>query len=514
MKKNSKKSNEILIQKILKHFNGLDQDEFKADISKAQNSDVNKNYLKDFIKKYSQKELNEQNSREILYEIISKLVNLRQDFLTCIKIYLATEDKEKAEALRRHYILKEEKLNKFKDGEINGNGDTYIEFGISLSCIFEVETYYKKFIRGILRYFQAAFKENYLYEYINCEDFQSFNKYQYYEKHISTFGFSLNNMLIDMERVIFEHNNELSNINSEKKIVLATFEIFQLRAHLEDNDKIKEIYQKCNNNNEILGEIRKLKEKTDEKKEKDFFGKLKLFEYDVEQYIKEENDKIKLNNENANQKAINKKQEAKIMDLETSIKNLEATNKMRETTIKNLEDTNKKHETTIEKLNTTVSSQQNEIDGLKGKVNYMEPLVLSLICRKALNHSFIKILEKYNKQLKIIKQTLSNNENNYIITFIKSVGGVSVEELNNLIDKLFLRKDSYNNNSHLVEKAQPSFIPDLWKKVKELLELNPNETIAFDAIITDEIKASFSFGAKDITVKQYLNAVDLSKFGK
>ena len=94
------------------------------------------------------------------------------------------------------------------------------------------------------------------------------------------------------------------------------------------------------------------------------------------------------------------------------------------------------------------------------------------------------------------------------------MGGVSVEELNNLIDKLFLRKDSYNNNSHLVEKAQPSFIPDLWKKVKELLELNPNETIAFDAIITDEIKASFSFGAKDITVKQYLNAVDLSKFGK
>ena len=34
-----------------------------------------------------------------------------------------------------------------------------------------------------------------------------------------------------------------------------------------------------------------------------------------------------------------------------------------------------------------------------------------------------------------MKQTLSNNENNYIITFIESIGVVNVEELNNLIDK-------------------------------------------------------------------------------
>ena len=69
----------------------------------------------------------------------------------------------------------------------------------------------------------------------------------------------LKNMLIDMERVIFEHTNELESINSEKKIAIDSFEIFQIRAHLENNDKIKEIYQKFNNNHEILGEIRKLK---------------------------------------------------------------------------------------------------------------------------------------------------------------------------------------------------------------------------------------------------------------
>ena len=381
MDEDSNESNEIVIQKILKHFNELDQAEFQKDISKAQKSNTNKKYLKKFVEKYSKKELNAQNTKEILHEIITKLFNLRQYFLTCIKIFLTIEDQEKAEALRCHYILKEEKLNKFKDGGINGNGDSYIEFGVSLSCIFEIETYYKKFIKGILGYFQAVFKENYLYEYIKSDDLKNFNELKFYEKNISSFNSSLNKMLIDMERVIFEHTNELENINSEKKMPFSTFDIFQIRANLGDNDTIKEIYQKCNNNHEILREIRKLKEKTDEKKEKELFVNLRLFEYDVEEYIKEENDKIKtykIYNEIAKQKAINKKQEATNKEFMTTIKKIETTIKNHETTIKNIETTIKNHETTIKNHGKAISKIQNDINGLKEKVNYLEPLVLSL----------------------------------------------------------------------------------------------------------------------------------------
>ena len=376
MDEDSDESNEIVIQKILKHFNELDQAEFQKDLAKAPKSATNKKYLKDFVEKYSKKELNAQNIKEILHEIISKLINLRQDFLSCIKIFLTIEDQEKAEALRCHYILKEEKISTINDEELN-NG-TYIEFGVSLSCIFEIETYYKKFIKGILGYFQAVFKENYLYEYIKSDDLKNFSELKFYEKNISSFNSSLNKMLIDMERVIFEHTNELENINSEKKIPFSTFDIFQIRANLGDNDTIKEIYQKCNNNHEILREIRKLKEKTDEKKEKELFVNLRLFEYDVEKYIKEENDKIKIYNEFAKQKAINKKQEA-------INKKQEATNKELVTTIKNIETTIKKHETTIKNQETTIRSHgetisklQNEINELNEKVNFLEPLVLSL----------------------------------------------------------------------------------------------------------------------------------------
>jgi len=378
MDEDSDESNEIVIQKILKHFNELDQAEFQKDLDKAPKSDTNKKYLKEFVEKYSKKELNAQNIKEILHEIISKLVNLRQDFLSCIKIFLTIEDQEKAEALRCHYILKEEKLNKFKDGGINGNGDSYIEFGVSLSCIFEIETYYKKFIKGILGYFQAVFKENYLYEYIKSDDLKNFNELKFYEKNISSFNSSLNKMLIDMERVIFEHTNELENINSEKKMPFSTFDIFQIRANLGDNDTIKEIYQKCNNNHEILREIRKLKEKTDEKKEKELFVNLRLFEYDVEKYIKEENDKIKIYNEFAKQKAINKKQEAINKKQEATNKELVTTIKNIETTIKKHETTNKNQETTIRSHGETISKLQNEINELNEKVNFLEPLVLSL----------------------------------------------------------------------------------------------------------------------------------------
>ena len=380
MDKDSDESNEIVIQKILKHFNELDQAEFQKDLAKAPKSATNKKYLKEFVQRYSKKELNEQNTKEILHEIISKLINLRQDFLTCIKIFLTIEDQEKAEALRCHYILKEEKICTINNEEIN-NG-TYIEFGVSLSCIFEIETYYKKFIKGILGYFQAVFKENYLYEYIKSDDLKNFSELKFYEKNISSFNYSLNRMLIDMERVIFEHTNELENINSEKKMLLSTFDIFQIRANLGDNDIIKEIYQKCNNNHEILREIRKLKEKTDEKKEKELFVNLRLFEYDVEEYIKEENDKIKvykIYNEIAKQKeAINKKQEATNKEIMTTIKKIETTIKNHETTIKNIETTIKNHETTIKNHGKAISKIQNDINGLKEKVNYLEPLVLSL----------------------------------------------------------------------------------------------------------------------------------------
>ena len=51
MDKDSDKSNEIVIQKILKHFNEFDQAEFQKDLLKAPKSNTNKKYLKGIQKR-------------------------------------------------------------------------------------------------------------------------------------------------------------------------------------------------------------------------------------------------------------------------------------------------------------------------------------------------------------------------------------------------------------------------------------------------------------------------------
>ena len=128
--------------------------------------------------------------------------------MLCMEIYLATEDKTDSEALRHHYILKEEKLTKVTNGYTNGN--TSIKFGVSFTCLFEQKFYYDKFINGI-RYFQLAFKEKYLYEYIKLDYFNNSNKFKFYKENSSLLEKSLNIMLADIKRVISEYSNELEN---------------------------------------------------------------------------------------------------------------------------------------------------------------------------------------------------------------------------------------------------------------------------------------------------------------
>ena len=93
------------------------------------------------------------------------------------------------------------------------------------------------------------------------------------------------------------------------------------------------------------------------------------------------------------------------------------------------------------------------------------------------------------------------------------MSNISIDTLNDLVDNLFVKKDIFNEDTHLVIKDLPSFITDLWGKVKENLKLNSTQITAFDAIITDEIKSSFNFGAEDLSVKNYLKKANINEFG-
>ena len=496
----------------------------------------------------------------MIHDIISKLITFRKDFLLFMQIYIISIDETKAEALRNHFILNEKKMKKIENGDTNG--DAFIKFAVSFSCLFDEESYYKKFVQGILLYLRAAFKENYLFEYIEKDFYQFLDKSKYYKENSSSLIYSLNNMLVDINRVISENSQKEINKYSEKdenKISNQKFGTFFIQSNLHKNkekNEVKSIYEKCKNNDEILKEIDKFLESSTPGLEDEFYENLVIFKGKIEEFIekgkkkveiekliaensaqiyysrkqirdlekansefkeiKEEFGKLKNDNNNLSQKieALNTKNKElerkngefakKIGDLEIKNGQLETKNGEFAKKIGDLETKNGQLETKIGELETKNGQLENEIKNLKIKVDFMEPIVLSLISRKVINYSMIKILQNYKKDIKI-SSIGQNNNKIYKITFNNSVNKISKEELNNLLDNLFNKKDDFNQDSHLVNKNVQSFIPDIWDQVKKHLKLNKNEIIAFDAIITDDIKSGFNFGDDDISVKNYLD---------
>ena len=94
------------------------------------------------------------------------------------------------------------------------------------------------------------------------------------------------------------------------------------------------------------------------------------------------------------------------------------------------------------------------------------------------------------------------------------MNNIDLDTLNNLMNHLFVKKDDYNEDSHLIIKDLPTFISDLWDKVKENLNHNPTKISAFDGIIINDIKSSFNLGAEDLSFKDYLKNIKIEEFGK
>lgn len=538
-KKTSKGQNDEFIKKMVDLFYRPNPENFQNDytqeISKAQQYKNKSNSIKDFVNKIAKSEPNE----KIFYDMISKLINHRDDFVSLMTIYLITDDKIRSDVLKRHYILKDTKMKKVENG--NANGKPVFEFGVKLSCLYDIKTYYKSFISGILHYIELVFDNNYLHEYIKIDYFIKGS--EYYEDNCRSLQTSLNKMLNDICRVIDKDSkNDINTIkeNIELKMAKNQYSIFQAGAKLYRNKDITLIYENSETNEEILNKLRKLLNETPNNPENELFNNLSRLICDIDTYIiKEKFDNMQktISNDNAiiyEQRMENQKLCEKIEDLEVEIKNVKDDNKKFKDENKKHKDENKKiiednkkiienNKKIIEdnaKLNnqnsnllTKVDNLETEVKNLKVKVEYMEPVLLSLISRKAINYSIIQILKSYKKSIKVTVSNIPNNKIKYDIKFIDSVNGINKETLNNLIDKIYLKKDIYNADSHLLNKEKPSFYDNIWNKVKENLKLDKNEITVFDGIITNEIKNDFVFGDKDLSVNDYLAGVNINEFG-
>lgn len=214
-------------------------------------------------------------------------------------------------------------------------------------------------------------------------------------------------MLVDINRVISENSEKEINKYSEKdenKITYQKFGTFLIQSFLYKNkekNEVKSIYENCKNNDEILKEINKLLESNTPGLEDEFYEHLVLFKGKIEEFIESGKKKVeieKLIAENNAQIYYSRKQ---IRDLEKANSEF---HEMKEEFGK-LKNDNNNLLNKIEALNSKnnefakkIGDLENEIKNLKIKVDFMEPIVLSLISRKIINYSVIKILQNYKKK--------------------------------------------------------------------------------------------------------------------
>lgn len=195
----------------------------------------------------------------MLKDIISILLRERTDFGLLMDIYMNTKDDITSDTLRKHFILEKSKPKEMYDinGINNEASNPYIKFGISLSCLNNDDKYYHKFMKGMLKYMQLCFKKEYLYDFLQEKYFDNFDKSSLYTQNIESIESSLRNMLKNMRRYIFEELNSKVALQEENtnKIPLIKYRILCVKIHLHENKSVLDIYDNCQNNDQIIHEI-------------------------------------------------------------------------------------------------------------------------------------------------------------------------------------------------------------------------------------------------------------------
>ena len=511
MSNKQKTSDENLIQSIAELLGKPDPNKLQEDIEDGQKSKSATKFAKEIINKYSKSKLNEEISQEILYKIISKLINLRKDFLPLIKIYMITKDETKSKILKNHFVLQDKKLTKIENGSTDTAELPYLNFGVNLSCTYSKDSYYHKFIKGILLYIKLIFKEKYLNEFISQEFFADIDESKYYIDNDSDMCSLLNKMLTDIYKILCEQSESDLNENQNKinpKIKKNKYQLLRITTHLHKNVEVLDIYEQSKNNEEILNALNDLLLK----KENDHELQVNIgtFIREIENYLKSEKKDMEY------EKYIEKQKEELFLTQKQINNYRDEFNQKFDNIEKKYDNLNIKYNN-LSQENNALKAKCNNLDTqvaqLKEKVEFMEPIVLSLICRKVLNYSIIKILEKYKKNIKVTVKINTNGETNYDIRFCSPVNNIDIVTLNIWLNNLFFRKDGFNSNSHLVNKDLPSFIPNIWEKVKESLNLDLGGAAIFDSLITEDIKSGFNFKADDVSINSYLKSVNINEFG-
>ena len=395
MSSNQKKTDENLIQFIFDYFGKANQNELKKDFEKGKKlkelKDSSKKltqFASSFIDKYSKFELNSDTCKKMTNEIITKLINLRNDFLPLMNIYMLTKDEINSKILTNYFVLKDKIPTNHEDTDIEKAKLPFGQFGINLFCTYSKDSYYHKFIKGILIYFKMAFKDNYLNEYISDNYFKDIDKPKLYLDNNSTMCDSFNKMLIDMYRIVTEQSNKDTKEIKESlkpKIGKTKYQILRIKAKVHEKPQIGEIYDKSKNNEEILSELDALLNNDKTKSEDGLYEGILCLKDEIENFIKSEESNVFMHQVKSNNNA-------ELFSVQKLNNDLIKENKKLNNKIDNLVNKYNTLEKQNNELNTRVNTLNTKVENLSKKVEFMEHIVLSLIYRKAINHSITQNL--------------------------------------------------------------------------------------------------------------------------
>ena len=409
-----KKNKEELIKFILEYFGKPNKDELEKDIAKVkkikESNDPNKELTKfviSFIDKYSKNELNSETCEKMTKEIIAKLINLRIDFLPLMNIYMLTKDEINSKILANHFVLKDKKPTKIEDDDIENAKLPFIQFGINLSCTYSKDSYYHKFIKGILSYFKNTFKDNYLKEYISDNYFIDIDKPKLYLDNDSTIYDSCNKMLTDMYRIVTEQCDKDTKEIKESfkpKIEKKKYQIFRIKAKLHSKTQFDAIYDNSDNNEDILSKLEKVLNAEETQSDDSLYSGIIILKDEIENFIKLEelnafmhqvksnkNTELfslqKLNNDLIEE---NKKLKNKFDNLDNKYNTLVREKNELNTKVENLTKQINELNTKVENLTKQSNVLNTKVENLTKKVEIMESIILTLLYRKAKNYSINK----------------------------------------------------------------------------------------------------------------------------
>ena len=500
------KSESEIIDEALTHLVPSSPEEIKDDIKAAKQNKKANNSTKYFIKNFGNESFKKEKDRiKFDKEICIHLKRMKKDFIPLFQIYNILTNKNKSYKLQKYFIIKKDGENNSLKNGIKMDLEEPVII-ISLGLLYDENTYYSNFVKGILKLMKSNFEHSYIMQYCPKEYFDNEKGKNYYKDNEATLIKCLENVLKDINRVLYEDESnqnryeekptqtdikELKNKMPEDK-----FKFLIKRARLKYDNILMEVYRTSLNDNDILLKIKELAKKNEDK----YFE----LECNIDQY--NEINSIKMENKNLNEKInkITKQLGEQEVTIGSQNKTIEQQNEKIGSQNKTIEQQNEKigfQNKTIEQqnkkiadLNTNIVNLTNENASINEKVNFMQKIVYSSLSRKVIKHCMNKILIKYKDSINILK---NEKNDSFKIKFKKDINKVPIKEANELIDSLYEKKDTCNNCVHFQGIKKPKFIDDVWDIVINFIELNEKEKENFNKIFTNDIKDSFEFSQKD-----------------